>query len=81
MTQQIRSNLGRTLLPLLGACLIQAGCAGAMSTGASMQIDVEVYKGPLSMEPAAQWGELKGILEVAKSSFQFIDKNSESLLR
>lgn len=45
------------------ALLSLLGCA----TGASMKIDVEVYNGPLSKEPIAQWGELKGILKQAEN--------------
>ena len=50
----------------------------ACSTSATMQIDVEVYKGPLSMEPAAQWAELKGLIQQAHqevSSFTQDDNN------
>ena len=33
------------------------------SGSAAMRIDVEVYKGPLSEEPEAQWGNLWGLLD------------------
>jgi len=57
-----------------GIALALSGCAGPLSTGASMQIDVEVYKGPLSKEPAAQWGELLGIIHHASSVLEFSEK-------
>lgn len=50
---------------VFGIGLVLSGCVGAFSTGASMQIDVEVYKGPLSKEPAVQWSELLGIIRHA----------------
>jgi hypothetical protein len=42
------------------SCL--TGCS-TLSTGSSMQVEVEVYKGPLSREPQAQLGELCGTVE------------------
>jgi bacterioferritin (cytochrome b1) len=45
-----------------GMVLVLSGCVGPFSTGASMQIDVEVYKGPLSKEPSVQWSELLGLI-------------------
>lgn len=59
--------------------VLLSGCAGFMSTSASMQIDVEVYKGPLSKEPEAQWGELVGIIKHAKATFESADVSVKSL--
>lgn len=45
------------------------GCMSSMphltnplSTAASMRVEVEVYKGPLSKNVSVQWGELKGLV-------------------
>lgn len=44
-----------------------AGCqTGPFSGSASMRVDVEVYKGPLSEEPEVQWGILLGNLRGAR---------------
>lgn len=50
---------------LLGATTLLSGCSGitATSGAASMRIDVDVYQGPLSMEPEMQWGALFGQVE------------------
>ncbi len=42
-----------------------SGCAGITETSgaASMRIDIDVYQGPLSMEPEVQWGALYGQVE------------------
>lgn len=48
-------------LLLTGTSGMLAGCA-AFSTGASMRVEVEVYKGPLSKEPEIQLGEIFGLI-------------------
>lgn len=55
------------LLVLLGL-LLQA--CGSLSPHASMRVEVEVYKGPLSKPLHVQWGELKGVIESAYQTFQ-----------
>lgn len=45
------------------------GCANHPFSGAaSMRVEVEVYKGPLSEEPEIQWGSLLGHLDEAKTA-------------
>ena len=51
------------------AVLGLAGCS-ALSTGSSMQVEVEVYKGPLSKEPQAQLGELCGTVHQLTNSLK-----------
>lgn len=48
---------------LISVC---AACSGIDSS--SMRIEVEVYKGPLSLEPEMQWAELLGYLEEARAT-------------
>lgn len=49
--------------------LMLAACStGPLSGAAAMRIEVEVYKGPLSLEPENQLGELRGYLLEAYSS-------------
>ncbi|MCY4612207.1 MAG: hypothetical protein OXB94_01090 [Nitrospira sp.] len=36
-----------------------------LSTAASMRVEVEVYKGPLSKNVSVQWGELEGLVDEA----------------
>jgi hypothetical protein len=56
---------------LLALCL--AACSGldfaTPSTGASMRIEVEVYKGPLAKDPEIQWADLVGTINEAKNAF------------
>jgi hypothetical protein len=44
-----------------------AGCGGnleaALNANAAMRIDVQVYKGPLALEPDVQWAQLLGYLD------------------
>ncbi len=59
---------------LLCACIAIAsvslhGC-GTLSTAASMRVDVDVYKGPLSEESKIQLGGLCGVLNELDSSLQ-----------
>ncbi len=52
---------------ILGLALILVGCETHPFSGSTaMRIDVEVYKGPLSEEPATQWGNLWGLLDEAE---------------
>jgi hypothetical protein len=59
--EQRRAGL---LLCLVAFALASAGCS-LFAGGASMRIEVEVYKGPLSKEPELQWAELIGFLQEA----------------
>jgi hypothetical protein len=64
---------------LLAATLGLASCGidrvgDSFSGGASMQVEVEVYKGPLSKEPEVQWGEFEALVgEAAASLASFND--------
>lgn len=56
------------LLPVL------AGCAETgITTAASMRVEVEVYKGPLSKTPEAQWGEFTGIINEVSDALTTYD--------
>ena len=46
-----------------------------LSTDASMRVEVEVYKGPLSKTIPVQWGELKGLAEEARLALKTFKKN------
>ena len=39
-----------------------------LSNAASMRVEVEVYKGPLSKTLPVQWGELEGLVDTAVDS-------------
>ena len=56
----------------IAGILLLTGCMNYMprlvnplSTAASMRVEVEVYKGPLSKNISVQWGELDGLVEEA----------------
>lgn len=57
--------------------LIQGGCS-LFAGSASMRIEVEVYKGPLSKEPEIQWTELTGLLNEHIELMQDTKKMVES---
>lgn len=64
------------LLVTLGIAL--CGCQGrAFNPTASMRVEVEVYKGPLSKEIDTQWSELLGLINEAKMAFE----HSEEFLK
>ena len=69
MTGQRQASTARHLAKACtgGAfCLLLAACGEAFTTGAaSMRIEVEVYKGPLSQDTHTQWGELLGMVREA----------------
>lgn len=52
------------LLCLVAFAVASAGCS-LFAGAASMRIEVEVYKGPLSKEPELQWAEMIGFLREA----------------
>ena len=57
-------SLGRArLLVFAGWVIIAAGGCSSLSAGSSMQVEVEVYKGPLSKEPQGQLAELCGTID------------------
>ncbi len=94
--QLVRTMMKRERLVLL-LCLVvlsvaHAGCS-LFAGAASMRIEVEVYRGPLSKEPEMQWAELMGgvhestegmvankdlILMIARDK-GFIEKKEENL--
>jgi hypothetical protein len=53
------------------AAVVLMGCASgpfsALSTGSSMRIEVEVYKGPLTKDKEVQIGELFGVIQEARA--------------
>ncbi len=65
----------RNLYAFIYAVTIAAGLAflvtlSGCSTSASMRIEVEVYKGPLSTNTVVQYGELLGVIDAGLESFQ-----------
>ncbi len=59
--------------------LAMSGCAMPdLSGGAAMRVEVEVYKGPLSKEPRAQWADLIGIFEEAETALIGINHVTET---
>ena len=60
---------GLLLMSLLTSC-----GSGFMTTAASMRVEVEVYKGPLSKSRENQWGEFEGLInEITESLTQLND--------
>lgn len=59
-------SAARWPLLMLVVVLWSTGCADRLSGAGSMNIDVEVYKGPLAQDPWTQWGELLGAVSEAK---------------
>ncbi len=62
----------------LAGSLVLSGCGvteitDAFSGGASMRIDVEVYKGPLSKNVEIQWGELTALIIEAQTTLATFD--------
>lgn len=43
--------------------LLSLTSCGFLSTGASLRVDVEVYKGPLSKDKEMQWGDFIGLID------------------
>jgi hypothetical protein len=66
MNEEMRANMGKlwVLIPL-----IVLSCVACQSS-ASMRIDVEVYKGPLSKEPMVQFADLLGFLDEVKRGLE-----------
>lgn len=56
------------------------GCT-ALSTGASMRVEVEVYKGPLSKHREVQLGEIIGVIREAKTGLQAFQIGAETYAR
>ena len=54
------------MLSLAMAFALTACVSNPLSTAASMRVEVEVYKGPLSKSIPVQWGELEGLVEEAE---------------
>lgn len=48
-----------------------------LSASATMRVEVEVYKGPLSKEPAVQLAELKGIVDDSKRAMEILVGNMD----
>ena len=64
----MRTHIALAALFLAGV-LSLAGCrSNPLSTAASMRVEVEVYKGPLSKTLLVQWGELEGLVDEAADS-------------
>jgi hypothetical protein len=62
--------MSRAWLGAAAVALVLSGCAtiDRVSGSGAMQIDVEVYKGPLAQDPWTQWGELLGAVREAKTA-------------
>ena len=50
---------------------------GLLDASATMRVEVEVYKGPLSKEPAIQLGELEGIIDDSKQAMDILLGNMD----
>jgi hypothetical protein len=78
MRMHMVSPVARTVV-VFAATLGVASCGvnrlgDSFSGGASMEVEVEVYKGPLSKEPEIQWGEFEALVgEAAASLASFND--------
>lgn len=75
----VAARMARQAAPLAVAAVLSAcgidQVGNPFSGGASMRIDVEVYKGPLSKEPEVQFEELRAILrEVVTGVTTFNDR-------
>lgn len=67
---------GHRLIATLTAIALSglAACGNGFLSGAgSMQIEVEVYKGPLAKDPWTQWGELVGYVNEATTALLHYD--------
>lgn len=62
---------------VLGMGLL-SGCA-TLTTG-TMQIDVDVYKGPLTKTTDAQWVEIEAIIHQAKISVKSLNENVQGVM-
>ena len=59
---------------VIGLCLSLVACQrGPLHAAASMRVEVEVYKGPLSKDPHIQWGEMMGMIKEASNSFRALN--------
>lgn len=78
MRMHAQTPVARTVV-VLATALAVASCGvnrlgDSFSGGASMEVEVEVYKGPLSKEPEVQWGEFEALVgEAAASLTSFND--------
>ena len=64
------SAFSRVAVFAIAAVLGLAACeiSNPFTTAGSLRVEVEDYKGPLSKEPAVQWGELTGLIDEAAIS-------------
>ena len=68
----LTKNNALSILPGLLAAFTLSGCGGLaanFSAAASMRVEVEVYKGPLSKSVESQWGEFVGMVNEASDAF------------
>ena len=73
-----RAARALALILLLSGGLVLVGCDQAGLTGsASMRVEVEVYKGPLSKELTVQRGELIGIIRDASTALSHLKYDTE----
>ena len=63
---------------LVGSVLAHGGC-GLFAGTASMRIEVEVYKGPLSKEPSLQWAEMLGLVRESCHEMRAIQIESNTI--
>ena len=64
----VRTHIALATLFLAGVLSLLGCRANPLSTAASMRVEVEVYKGPLSKTLPVQWGELEGLVDEAADS-------------
>ncbi|MBI4382661.1 MAG: hypothetical protein HY579_01340 [Nitrospinae bacterium] len=77
MSAKTANELARNLVGGLAAfsCLFISACSTftGLSGAASMRVEVEVYKGPLSKPIDVQWQEFEGLIDEAKESVKTYD--------
>lgn len=78
MRRLLTSAAALTLLASLPAC---EGIKRHVSGDAGMRIQVDVYKGPLALDPEVQWGRLLGYLQEANTSIDHYIKIAMEELR
>lgn len=64
----MRTHIALAALFLAGVLSLTGCRSNPLSTAASMRVEVEVYKGPLSKTLPVQWGKLEGLVDEAADS-------------
>lgn len=74
MASAIRQSL--RIVPIVASLAAGlAGCGGQLSTASSIRVEVDVYKGPLSLELDTQWAELLGVVNETEDVFEYMERS------